>query len=509
VVNLGELCEYWAVWRPQAPAIRTRETITTWSELEDRTARIAGGLNALGTGHGDRIGIYAANSLAWCELAIAALRIGAIVVPLNLRFTSCELLPVVNDAQLSCIAYDSARAERYASLAADRPDIVPISLDNAAPAELSLDTLAASARAGTPGRVAADDVAIISFTSGTTGKPKGAMLTHANILAHVTQWSRANDWTTSTALLCCLPLAFTGGIVNNFLGAYGVGGTLVLEEAFEPARALELITSVPVTAMTGVPVMFEQIASAPGFAEADLSHLSTAITGGATVSEALLRAYQAKGVMIRQAYALTEASGSVCILPRELAIQRPDSAGLPNVHTAVRIADDHGLELPAGEIGEIQVKGPQVCVAYWRDPEATAAARVGGWLRTGDIGYLGHDGLLQVVDRKNDKIISGGLNLYPAEIEKVIAGYPGVAEIAAFGVPHERWGETVAVVVGGNGVEFDGLLSYCRTVLADYKRPRYIQIRSEPLPRSPNGKILRRTLREEFDAAEYMRTSST
>jgi fatty-acyl-CoA synthase len=213
--------------------------------------------------------------------------------------------------------------------------------------------------------------------------------------------------------------------------------------------------------------------------------------------------------MIRQAYALTEASGSVCILPRELAIQRPDSAGLPNLHTGVRIADDHGLELPAGEIGEIQVKGPQVCVGYWRDPEATAAARVDGWLRTGDIGYIGHDGLLQVVDRKNDKIISGGLNLYPAEIEKVIAGYPGVAEIAAFGVPHERWGETVAVVVGGSDLEFDGLLSYCQTVLADYKRPRYVQIRSEPLPRSPSGKILRRTLREEFDAAEYMRTSST
>jgi fatty-acyl-CoA synthase len=297
--------------------------------------------------------------------------------------------------------------------------------------------------------------------------------------------------------------------VNNFLGAYGVGGTLVLEETFEPARALELITSVPVTAMTGVPVMFQEIASVPGFDDADLSHLHTAITGGATVSQALLRAYQAKGVMIRQAYALTEASGSVCILPRELAIQRPDSAGLPNLHTAVRIADDHGLELPAGEIGEIQVKGPQVCVGYWRDPEATAAARVDGWLRTGDIGYIGHDGLLQVVDRKNDKIISGGLNLYPAEIEKVIAGYPGVAEIAAFGVPHERWGETVAVVVGGSDLEFDGLLSYCRTVLADYKRPRYVQIRSEPLPRSPSGKILRRTLREEFDAAEYMRTSST
>src|ERR1700747_306199 len=160
LVNLGELCEYWAVWRPQAPAIRTRKTTTTWSELEDRTARIAGGLTALGTGHGDRIGIYAANSLAWCELAIAALRIGAIVVPLNLRFTSCELLPVVNDAQLSCIAYDSARAERYAPLAADQRGIVQISLDNVAPAELSVDRLAASPRTGNPASVTADDVAI-------------------------------------------------------------------------------------------------------------------------------------------------------------------------------------------------------------------------------------------------------------------------------------------------------------------------------------------------------------
>jgi fatty-acyl-CoA synthase len=247
--------------------------------------------------------------------------------------------------------------------------------------------------------------------------------------------------------------------------------------------------------MVGVPIMWEQIAAQPGFVGADLSALTTAITGGSPVPERLLSTYQDKRVAIRQAYALTEVAGTCCLLPARDALTMRQSAGVPLTHTAVMVDADAD-----GDVGEICVRGPQVMTAYWGRPQDTAEALADGWLRTGDLGRLDARGYLEVVDRKKDMIISGGLNVYPAEVEAAVGTFPGVAEVGAFGVPDDRWGETVAISVAGTGLDVDALLDHCRARLGDYKVPRHVELRTEPLPRSMSGKILRRELRASFAA---------
>lgn len=513
-MDLCGIGRYWARWQPDRTAIRWAGADVTWAELERRVAGLAAGLRGHGVSSGDRVGILAGNSVEWCELVLATYRAGAVVVPLNLRLSAPELSRLVADSGAAVVGLDAALAPRWAEVAGEHPEVSTLGLHDGVAAELSLPSLRNTPPPGQETVNAPTDPAIISYTSGTTGLPRGVTLTHGNVLAAAQQWQQADGWSRDTNLLLCVPLAFTGGIVNNFMGAYCCGATLVLEAEFAPARALKLITDTPIHAMAGVPVMFQGIAAAPGFADADLTALRSAVTGGSPVPETLLRAYQDKGVRIRQAYALTEAAGSVCILPPEHALDRVESAGLPQLHTRLRVVspdDPDGDDVPVGDIGEILVSGPQVMAGYWNNPSATSKALRDGWLHTGDLGRLDAAGYLSVVDRRNDKIISGGLNLYPAEIENVIAGFPGVVEVGAYGVPHERWGETVAVSVGlapGLALDVDAFVAHCRARLGDYKVPRHVVVAAEPLPRSMSGKVLRRELRATFDPSVAVPTGA-
>ena len=471
----------------------------TWAEFDQRTDAIAAGLAGLGISGGERLGILGNNSVSWCELVVAAFKTGAVVVPLNIRLSPDELAYITAHAGCAAVAVDADLAERYDRVAAGAGAPVRIRMEGAPGEGPTVEDLAASRPDPAPVDAGEDDVAVIAYTSGTTGRPKGAMLTQRNVAAHVELMSRADGWTAATRTLLCVPLAFTGGIVNNFLATYGVGGTLVLERTFEPARALGLLTEHAVSTMIGVPVMWQGIADVPGFAEADLTSLTTAITGGAPVPEGLLRTYQAKGVLIRQAYGLTEATALVALLPAARAVDKPKAAGMPVLHTAVRIVDEDGHDRPAGETGEILVRGPQVMAGYWADEAATAAALAGGWLHTGDLGRFDGDGLLEIVDRKNDLIIAGGLNVYPAEIERVLHDYPGMVEAAVVGVPDARWGEVPAAIVRGTGpLDTDAVVAHCRRLLADYKTPRHVVVVDDPLPRSMSGKVLRRELRAKY-----------
>jgi fatty-acyl-CoA synthase len=471
----------------------------TWREFDDRTDRIAAGLAGLGISAGERLGILGNNSLSWCELAVAAFKAGAVVVPLNIRLSPDELGYITAHAGCAGVAVDADLAQRFDRAGAGTAAPVRIRMEGAPGEGPTVDDLAASRPRPTPVEVDDGEVAVIAYTSGTTGRPKGAMLTHRNLLAHVSLMSRADGWTAATRTLLCVPLAFTGGIVNNFLATYGVGGTLVLERTFEPARALGLLTEHSVTTMIGVPVMWQGIADVPGFADANLTGLTTAITGGAPVPEGLLRTYQAKGVLIRQAYGLTEATALVALLPASRAIEKPKAAGMPVMHTDVRIVDELGQDCPAGATGEILVRGPQVMAGYWGDDAATKAALADGWLHTGDLGRLDDDGLVEIVDRKNDLIIAGGLNVYPAEIERVLHEYPGMVEAAVVGVPDTRWGEVPAAIVRAAGpLDPEAVVAHCRRLVADYKTPRHVIVVDEPLPRSMSGKILRRELRAKY-----------
>jgi fatty-acyl-CoA synthase len=524
-VNLAEVGRFWARWQPDAIALASGDTALSWADVELRSRHTAAGLHALGVRPGDRVGILGANSLAWCELVIGVLRAGAVVVPLNTRVTGSELAYLVDTAAPRAVAVDATLWDRYAPLAADRPGIALISLDSdpAGPGAVTMSSLrargevigteqgeAAIPEAAVPEvAIAEADPAIIAFTSGTTGYPKGAILTHGNLLATINHYTRFEGWSAATTMLCCVPLAFTGGIVSNLLITYGVGGRLLLAE-FEPRRVLELIVKESVNALMLVPIFYQGLTEVPGFADADLSSLTSAITGGAVVGEPLLRRYHAKGVHIRQAYSLTEAAASATLLPSSHFLTKRDTAGLTGIHTRLRILAADGTDAPTGEVGEIVLRGPQVSPGYWNDPDATAAALVDGWLHTGDLGSLDTEGFLRVVDRKKDMIISGGLNVYPAEVERIAAEFPGVSEAGAFAVPHDRWGETVGLVVGGAAtLDLTALYRHCREHLSDYKVPRYLVQSSRPLPRSMSGKILRRTLRDQFDPAVAWRTPAS
>jgi fatty-acyl-CoA synthase len=286
-----------------------------------------------------------------------------------------------------------------------------------------------------------------------------------------------------------------------FLFTAWAGARLVLEPAFDPDRALALFEQERVTALFAVPQIYQSLIQHPAWPAADLGSWRIASSGGAPVPESLLRTIQARGVPMLQGYSLTEASAAATVLPAREALTRIGSAGLPVVHSDAAVLREDGSPCAPEEVGEIVVRGPQVMTGYWNNPAATAETLRDGWLHTGDLGTLDADGYLKVVDRAKDMLISGGLNVYPAEIERLLTGLPGVAELTVIGVPHERWGETpmlVACLQEGAALSADAVLSACRGRLADYKHPRFLLLRNAPLPRSMSGKVLKRQLRGEY-----------
>jgi fatty-acyl-CoA synthase len=347
--------------------------------------------------------------------------------------------------------------------------------------------------------VRADDPAFLCYTSGTTGDPKGAILTHGSWNVASQGWAQAIQLTTADRVALPFPLAFTGGLAV-WLFTYWAGARLVLEPAVDNDRLFDLFEQERVTALLSVPVILQQLADHPRFPSADLSSWRVACSGGAPVPLSLLRTIQARGIPMLQGFSLTEVSAAATMLPAADAFRKVGSAGLPTVHGRIAVEADDGTRCPSGQVGEILVKGPQVMSGYWNNPVASAATLVEGWLHTGDLGYLDDEGYLYVVDRKKDMLISGGLNVYPAEIERVLAGLQGIVEVAVIGVPDERWGEVPAVVAVTAGSELgaDTVLAACRAGLADFKLPRYLVVRDEPLPRNMSGKVLKRELKVEY-----------
>lgn len=488
-MNLAGIGRFWARWKPEQTAIRFAQRDTTWSQLDARTGALAAGLRAEGISQGDRIAVLAGNSLGWCELTIAAWKLGAVIVPVNTRFTAGEVAFVAADSGASLLFADDDLLGATATI-------------DGACGVRRMDELDALRRDDlTPPWCETNDrdPAFICYTSGTTGDPKGAVLTHGSFDVASQGWAQALELGPSDKVILPFPLAFTGGLAV-FLFTYWAGSTLLLEPSVDPDRLLDLFEHEGATALLSVPVIIQQLVDHPRWDGAHLSSWRIACSGGAPVPPSLLRAVQQRGIPMLQAFSLTEASAAAAILPNSAALDKVGSAGLATLHARIRIADEDDNDVPTGEVGEILVAGPQVMSGYWNQPEATAAALRGGWLHTGDLGYLDAEGYLYVVDRVKDMLISGGLNVYPAEIERLLTGFPGIVEIAVVGVPDDKWGETPAIVAftGGQDLDTSGLVDTCREALADFKRPRYLVVRDEPLPRGMSGKILKRHLRAEL-----------
>lgn len=494
-MNLARIGEFWARWRPDELSIKYAGVETTWRELDVRTSNLAAGLAGKGITKGDRIGLLLTNCMEWIELTMAAWKLGALIVPINTRFTPAEVKFVVANAGAKLLFTNDGLFESTKTV--EGCDVIRV--ENIAPLYADGSTVVTA-------DTAPDDAAFICYTSGTTGDPKGAVLTHGSFNAGSQSWAQALDLWPGDKLQLPFPLAFTGGLAL-WLYTYWSGASLLLDNEVNIDRIYDNFEKERATGFMGVPTIFQMIVDHPRWKTADLSSWKKACSGGAVVPPSLLKAVQARGVPMLQMFSLTESSAAGTVLPSHDALRKVGSAGIPINHGSLKIADDDDNEVPVGEVGEILLKGPQIMAGYWSNPEATAAALRGGWLHTGDLGYVDNEGYLYVVDRKKDMLISGGLNVYPAELERLIANVPGVVEVAVVGVPDERWGETPLVIVFTNGakVEANDVLQVCRDNLADFKLPRYFHVSETPLPRNMSGKILKRELKIQF--ADFPKTA--
>ncbi|HEV2778877.1 MAG TPA: long-chain fatty acid--CoA ligase [Actinophytocola sp.] len=459
----------------------------TYRQLYERSLRLA---HALGVRRGDRVAYLGPNHPTFLETLFATGALGAIFVPLNTRLAVPELAHILRDSGASVLIHSPAHAETVAALRnqVDLPRV--LDFDAANPTGGPVDPLDEP--------VGVDEVAIIMYTSGTTGHPKGVALSHANIV-----WNSLNvlidvDLAGDEVTLVNAPMFHVAALNQTVLPTFLKGGTLVLESAFDPARALTLIARHRVTYLFGVPAMFQAIAASPGWPDADLSSVRSMICGGAPVPEALIATYRARGLTFLQGYGLTESGPSALFLRAHDAPDKIGSAGTPCFFTDIRVVRADGTAVSPGEPGEILVHGPHVMTGYWHNPAETAAVlSPDGWLRTGDVAISDDDGHLYIRDRVKDMIISGGENIYPVEIEDILYHHPAVAECAVIGVPDERWGEVGRAIVvprpGAAPTEAE-LLRFLSGKIAKYKIPKSV-VFTDSLPRNASGKILKSRLR--------------
>jgi len=456
---------------PERVAIDHDGRLVTYRELDGGSDALAASFRERGLRRGDRVATLTGSTPEHVQVFYACAKAGLILLPLSWRLSPAELRYQLDDAEPTLFLVEDAYDER--AVATGHAFERLAASEGVRPPDLPVE------------EVSDEDGLLLIYTSGTTGKPKGALLTHANCF-----WTNLSfDLTTGVnqddVVLQVLPQFHVGGWNVQALLGWWKGATVVLEREFDPARALSLIEEKRVTTMMGVPATYLFMAQQEGFAAADLSSLERAVVGGAPMPEALLETYAARGVAIVQGYGLTEAAPNVLCLPPEDAVRKLGYAGKPYPFVDVRLSGDD----------ELQVRGPNVFPGYWRNAEATAAAfTADGWLRTGDIAERDDEGFYRIKGRLKDMFISGGENVYPAEIEAVLHEHPQVADAAVLGVPDERWGEVgVAFVVAG-GVGEDELREWCRARLARFKVPKSFRFISE-IPRNGMGKVQKQDLR--------------
>lgn len=493
--TVASALRWWARIQGERDAVIIGDEHLTYRELHDWTARLAHRLADEGVKPGDRIGLLAPNTLQWPVAALAIMKSGAVLVPLNARLKPAEIRKVADDAEISAIiAAPGHLADAEEARCGGRDFMV-----------WGFDVVDAT-RTGKPDDFVVepdpqDPIAVI-FTSGSTGLSKGVILTSQTLMGMVLENTLAEEgFRPGTVTLLVLPLAFTPGLVYGLLITSILGGTLVVEPELNPSRAVTLIETHSVRALFGVPLVFDALSRAEEFAAADLSSLQTAIVGGAAVPVNLLRRWADKGVLLRQIYGMTEAGGVATATIKAEALDHPDSCGSGSIFTEVRVMGDDGSPAPPGQPGELVVRGPGVTPGYWNDPQTTAAALRGGWLHSGDLGVGDEQGRVRFLDRMKELIITGGINISPVELESTIGALDGVSEVAVIAAADPRFGETPAAIVtvaAGAVLDEQAVVAHCETLLADYKVPRYVVLRTAPLPRLPSGKLDRGAIRGEY-----------
>jgi fatty-acyl-CoA synthase len=500
--NLAKTLLKRAQLNPERTALIFEGQSFTYGEFGLRVQKQATLLKQSGVCFGDRVGFLGFNQPAFLETIYAANAIGAIFVPLNFRLTAQELTFIINDAGIHTLVCDDATQAVVDPVRAD------LACRNYFTCESSFDgwrSLLDEREAAEPLEqyvdVSQHDVSVIMYTSGTTGLPKGAMLTHGNLAWNNINAHFAFGASRDNVVLTVAPLFHIGGLNVMSLHSFTLGSCLVLMRNFEPGAVLDAFADHGVTHMFGAPAMFLFMSQHEQFADTDFSQVETFVCGAAPPPESLLTLYAERGVDFCQGYGLTETAPFASFLTPEFSLTKLGSAGQPPMFTEMKIVDTDNKTIPAGEKGEICISGPNIMKGYWNRPEATAEAiDTEGWFHSGDIGYLDEDGFLFICDRLKDMVISGGENVYPAEVESALFKHEAIAEVAVIGLPDEKWGEAVTAIAAlhkGQTLTLEQLREFAEPLLAKYKLPLRLHL-VDALPRNPAGKVLKFVLKEEL-----------
>lgn len=503
LLTFDEFLNHWAADRPDRLALREEDREYSYADLDDLTAKVASALIGAGLQKGDRIAWIGKNSDLYFQLFFGAARAGIVMAPIGWRLSPAEWAYVLNDTGAK-ILFTGPGFEAVPQQLAGKLEHDPRILGDAEARAL----IAATPRTAFAGS-GPDDAVLQLYTSGTTGNPKGAVLSNRNLFALRRNSSDLDmpytKWEDDEAVLVAMPCAHIGGTGLGIMAlAAGLPGVVLAE--FNPDGVFDAVEQHGVTRFFIVPAALQMLLLHPRCAETDFSRLKYILYGAAPIPLELLRqCIKMFGADFIQAYGMTETTGTICMLPPEdhdpEGNKRMRSAGkaLPGVE--IRILGDDGQEVPVGEVGEVVTRSSNNMIGYWNLPEATAKTMTGdGWIHTGDAGYLDEDGYLYIHDRMKDMIISGGENVYPAEVESAIFGHPAVQEVAVIGIPDQKWGETVkAVVVPKPGMSIDesDIIAWARERIAAFKAPRSVDV-IEALPRNASGKILRKDLRAPY-----------
>ena len=506
--NIGLFLSKRAMLNPALEAVIDQHTGRRFdfAALNARCNRMAHALAQRGVGRGDRVGILMMNGVEFTESFFALAKLGAVAVPVNWRLTADELAYILKDAGAMALLYGAdfaATAEDLHGRGAAGTDVT-LWIEQGPPGErLALaeayDDVLASGEEGEPEIGARDDdLLFIMYTSGTTGLPKGAMHTHNTMLWAVITIKATADLRFRDRYAIALPMFHVGALIPVICNIHG-GITSVLLRQFDPGLMWRLIAEERITISLAVPAMLNFMLQVPAREEHDHATLRWIMSGASPVPVALMERYRDLGIEIHQVYGLTECGGPGCLISPDEAMARIGSTGKAFFHTDVRVVDDEGKDVAPGEPGEVIIRAPHVMTGYWNNPQATAETIRDGWLHTGDVALVDADGFVTIHDRLKDMLISGGENVYPAEIENIVLGHPGVADVAVIGVPSARWGESpfAVVVAKDEGLTQAEVLKHCEGKLARYKLPCGAAFVPE-IPRNPTGKPLKRILREQF-----------
>ena len=489
---------------PERPALSFDGDTWSYRDMQDRIEKYSAVLAACGVQRTTRIGYLGFNHPGLLVTLFAAAHLGAIFVPLNFRLSSRELKQCIDDVDIQTLIVDRHHQPLIEEV---RPALgckhFICTEQSALSGWASLDDLIRAAPpAPPPVDGAPDDVAVLIFTSGTTGRAKAAMLTTGNLWANNTNWILASDFTSRDVAINIAPCFHVGGLCVVALPIWLVGGHVVLQQSFDALNFMRAIETYRVTVTSTVPAVLLAMSQHEIFADVDLSSLRLIVIGGQPIPEPMLKLYNERGIPVSQCYGMTESTSAVTFLDTDRAMSKLGSCGRAGILNDVRLIDFSGREITEPHVhGEICMRGGNVIRGYWNLPEASAEAFDSeGWFRSGDIGYFDQDGFYYVCDRVKDMIISGGENIYPAEIESSLYEHPAIAELAVIGVADERWGERVVAIAAlkpGTRLTLEDLQTFAGGRLARYKMPRELHI-VDALPRNGNGKIIKPALRQQF-----------